>query len=101
MFFVVKGELSILKEGNDLLNILRDGDFFGEIALFKNIPRTATIRSETYCDLYSLDKENFDFVVKKYPDFASKMDVQTNLRNELFNFIENNLPDNPSDSDKK
>jgi len=100
MFFVVKGELSVLKEGNDILNILRDGDFFGEIALFKNIPRTATIRSETYCDLYSIDKENFDFVVKKYPDFASKMDIQTNLRNELFNFIENNLPDNASNGDK-
>jgi len=101
MFFVVKGELSVLKTGNELLNILRDGDFFGEIALFKNIPRTATIRSETYCDLYSLDKENFDFVMKKYPEFASKMDIQTNLRNELFNFIEDNLPDKSSDGEKK
>lgn len=101
MFFVVKGELSVLREGNDLLNILRDGDFFGEIALFKNIPRTATIRSETYCDLYSLDKKNFDFVVKKYPEFASQMDIQTHFRNELFDFIEKNVPDGTPNEDCK
>ncbi len=81
MFFVVKGELAVYsaseKEPSATLN---DGDFFGEISLFGNKPRTATIKAITYCDLYSLSKNAFDYVVSKYKDVLDKIETKAKLR---------------------
>lgn len=82
MYFIVKGKMAIIKSDNKVVKILQDGDFFGEVALFKNVPRNATVRSESYCDLYYLDKESFDFVMNRYPNFATKIEEQANLRTD-------------------
>ena len=37
------------------------------------MPRTATIRAREYCDLYRLDKDNFERVIQRYPDFAERI----------------------------
>jgi len=52
---------------------LTAGQFFGEIALLLSMPRTATIRAREYCDLHRLDKDNFDRVIQRYPDFAERI----------------------------
>jgi CRP-like cAMP-binding protein len=70
MFFVIKGKLKVISAGEEI-SFLTDGDFFGEIALFaENKIRTASVRSEGYSDLYRLDKELFDEVLKQYPEIA-------------------------------
>jgi hypothetical protein len=90
MFFVLKGELSLIRNGKEYFKILRDGDFFGEMALFSNKSRNASVRAETYCDLYALEKNDFDYVMKKYPEFFSNIEKQALLRNETVDFIDNN-----------
>ena len=75
VFFVLEGQLSILVD-NDKEEIakINKGDFFGEIALFKNKPRNASVKAITFCHLYYLDKKSFDLLIPKYPSIASKIE---------------------------
>ncbi len=81
MYFIVNGELNVLTHKEDkLLATLKTGDFFGEIALFKNKSRTATIQAKTYCDIYVLDKKAFKRVLTKYPEIGIKIEAQVEIR---------------------
>ncbi|MBC8342969.1 MAG: cyclic nucleotide-binding domain-containing protein [Bacteroidetes bacterium] len=80
MFFIVNGELEILSKDEKLISTLHSGDFFGEVALFKEQPRNATILANTYCDLYSLSKNEFDKVMKKYPKVAQEIEKKAKER---------------------
>lgn len=74
MFFINKGTVEVVSaDGKQVYANLKDGDFFGEIALLLQQPRNATIRATDYCDLYSLNKESFDTVIHHYPDFEKNI----------------------------
>lgn len=74
MYFVVKGDLHVLsKKEDEILTALHAGDYFGEIALFRDRKRSATVKAITYCDLYALDKLSFDTVLSKYPVIGQKI----------------------------
>lgn len=71
MYFISKGSVEVLsKDGNTVYNTLKEGDFFGEVALFHNTPRTATVRAVGYCDLYTLDKDSFTRILAHFPSEA-------------------------------
>lgn len=70
MYFINKGTVEVVSpDGKQIYATLKEGDFFGEIALLLQQPRNATIRATDYCDLYSLNKESFDAVIHHYPGF--------------------------------
>lgn len=83
MYFVVSGSLSVLfdKEQKEIAK-LKDGDFFGEIAIFENIRRTASVKANTYCDLYVLTKEKYEEVARKYPSIANEIQKEAKIRKE-------------------
>jgi voltage-gated potassium channel len=74
MYFISQGSVDVLSaDEKTVYATLTAGQFFGEISLLLSMPRTATIRAREYCDLYRLDKENFDRVIQRYPDFAERI----------------------------
>lgn len=75
MYFIINGSINVVtKDQKTTLSVLRDGDFFGEVALFLRKPRTATVIAETYCDLYVLSKDAFDEVIARYPYFSATIE---------------------------
>ncbi|XP_053175775.1 potassium/sodium hyperpolarization-activated cyclic nucleotide-gated channel 3-like [Scomber japonicus] len=66
MYFIQHGVVSVLtKCSNDTK--LSDGSYFGEICLLTRGRRTASVRADNYCRLYSLSVDNFNEVLEEYP----------------------------------
>lgn len=63
-FVVVEGELDVLSSGEAggpqvSVNTLRAGDYFGEIGLLQQSPRTASVVTTTDCVLYRISGDDF------------------------------------------
>ncbi len=83
MFFISRGHCDVMgPDGRSIVATLREGDFFGEMALLEHRPRSASVRASTYCDLYRLDKESFDRVIAKFPEFAEHVGAKSAVRKQ-------------------
>ena len=58
VYLVAAGQVDILKRGESMA-VTRAGGFFGEIALLRDVPRTATVRAVGDVDLYALERDSF------------------------------------------
>lgn len=66
MFFISRGSVIISSSTGEVLSVLTEGDFFGEICLLIDTQRTASARAATYCDLFSLDKKSLSSVLEHF-----------------------------------
>jgi len=68
-FYVVfAGMLSVTTSSMGKRNVLRPGDYFGEVALTMDMPRTATVTAITPAVVASCDRPTFDEILR--PLFA-------------------------------
>ena len=92
LFVVEDGNLDCSKhftpDGEEkYLKTYYPGEAFGELALLYNAPRAATIKAKTDCDLWVLDRETFNNIVKdaaqkkreKYEAFLKKVDILSTI----------------------
>jgi hypothetical protein len=79
-FYVIEeGEVVVSKNGRQVAT-LQQGDFFGEIALLREIPRTATVTAQTDTLLYALERDDFLEAVTGHPQSAEAADAVTRTR---------------------
>lgn len=79
MFVIQKGEVEAVAEANGRevrLRTMGPKEFFGEMALFENETRTATIRAIKPTNLLTIDKKNFLGGIHEDPSLAFRV-VQT------------------------
>ena len=67
-YVVLSGMLAVSQASLGPQRVLRPGDYFGEVALAMDIPRTASVRALTPVTVASCDREAFDEFVR--PLFA-------------------------------
>ncbi|XP_015910462.2 potassium/sodium hyperpolarization-activated cyclic nucleotide-gated channel 2-like isoform X2 [Parasteatoda tepidariorum] len=67
MYFIQEGIVDIVMSNGEIATSLSDGSYFGEICLLTNAKRVASVRAETYCNLFSLSVEHFNAVLNVYP----------------------------------
>ncbi len=74
-FYVIgSGEVDVSAEGRPMAT-LGPGDYFGEIALLRDLPRTATVRAKSEARLYALERDEFLSAVTGHPESAEAADA--------------------------
>ena len=67
-YVVLTGMFAVTQASLGPRRVLRPGDYFGEVALAMEIPRTASVRALTPSTVASCDRETFDEFIR--PLFA-------------------------------
>ena len=78
-YIVAEGEVEVSQDGA-VLSELGSGGYFGEIALMRDIPRTATVIARTPVVLYALDREDFLAAVTGHPQAAEAAETVMSAR---------------------
>jgi ATP-binding cassette, subfamily B, bacterial len=85
-YVVVRGQLDVIMTdaaGRERrLATLNDGDYFGEIALLQEVPRTATVRARTPTVCLTLERQQFLDLVAASPDLRAAFDQGVATRRE-------------------
>ena len=69
LFIVREGSVSLSVDGRQL-ELVERGGMFGEMALIDREPRSASAVADTDCELVTIDKRRFWFLVQETPYFA-------------------------------
>jgi hypothetical protein len=76
MYIIQSGTVELLKEiGGEtrVLSTLEKGDFFGEMSVLEDLPRTASARAKTDVELVRINGATFDAMLKSNAEIAVRM----------------------------
>lgn len=70
MYFLTKGQVEALRgDPPQRLAVLREGSFFGELAILRDAPRATTIRALTDIEVYALRRDGVLQLARAHADF--------------------------------
>ena len=71
-FVLVEGTADVIKNDRKV-NSLKGGDFFGEVALVHNAPRTATVKASSPVRALVITERNFKRLLDEQPEIQRKV----------------------------
>jgi CRP/FNR family transcriptional regulator, cyclic AMP receptor protein len=71
-FVIVDGEVEVTRNGKHVAT-RTGGEFFGEIALLEDTPRTATVTAKTALRFFVLTRKDFRHLVNENPNVERKV----------------------------
>ena len=83
-FIIVEGELEVIREDDGVgrtVATLRKGQFFGEMAILRDLPRTATVRAVTPATLLAMERDDFRALVAQ--SLATTQDFDQVIQHRL------------------
>ena len=75
MYFIRSGECECTAYGRGVVSVKQAGMYFGEVALFSDTRRTATVTARTLCELMVLTKNDLDFVADIFSELKTSIKV--------------------------
>lgn len=77
-YVIVRGKVDVSILAHDgtetVVKVLEDGDYFGEIALLRKVPRTANITAKNPCLVLSLKRSQFEKIISTTPDLKASLE---------------------------
>ena len=74
MFLIISGEVSVIRNygasDETVIAAIGQDDYFGEMALFEDKPRSATVRTNTDSKLLVLGKLEFEEIMREFPQIS-------------------------------
>jgi predicted acylesterase/phospholipase RssA/CRP-like cAMP-binding protein/DNA-binding NarL/FixJ family response regulator len=73
MYIIKSGEVKVIAgvgNSGEVLAYLGRGNYFGEMALLTGEPRSASVVTAMDSEIFILTKQDFEFLLKKYPSIA-------------------------------
>ena len=75
MYVIMNGAVEINDpDSGTIFASLESGDFFGEIALLKDAPRTADVSAKSFSDLLILERSDFDKFLDANPEIKQTIE---------------------------
>ncbi len=79
-YVLASGSLRVDREGRHLRDLTTPGDGFGEIALLRGVPRTATVTTTSETTLLAVDRAPFLAAVTGHPDAFAAAQTEVAVR---------------------
>jgi MFS family permease len=84
LYIIKSGEAEVVVKGNReqevALETLAKMDYFGEIALLRDVPRTATVKARGPVELYSLSRDDFQSLLQRSEELKATMTGTSDTR---------------------
>jgi hypothetical protein len=72
MYIILQGKVAI-EVGDIIVGEMASGDFFGEMSLIDNAPRSATVTAQEATLLFAINDKNFERIIAWEPTIAIRI----------------------------
>ena len=88
LYFIQRGQLEVFQGGKDgkekiVLATLKDGDYFGEMAILEDEPRSATVRALAESEVFRLCRDDLQPILEREPGLREQLEKTAARRRSL------------------